>query len=175
VSFSDPWGLCPPKDTNVQDCGTGNLADAWRILDGSNYGRSVIASAVSAGYDVKTFSDNSCGLNNGKVVNNCLNHSTTEIFVRDRSPAAVAMGITHELVHAEGKAVVGTEAFGHEEAAGWAQAFGTLATMKNPADQAAGATAYRDELSRLKQLGDRKYYNEKFCAASGEDPKRVCR
>ncbi|MGH8543093.1 MAG: RHS repeat domain-containing protein [Gammaproteobacteria bacterium] len=113
--FTDPFGLCPPHDADVSDCGYDNVGEAWRALASTTVGSQLIADIVAGGFTVeqRTFADKDpCGThscNLGKTIT--LNEAV--------SPGALAAAIGHEYEHSTQKIATTEQEAGQKELAAW--------------------------------------------------------
>jgi hypothetical protein len=104
ISFSDPFGLCPPKDIDVSTCGNSTLDNAWRALDGAgSAGRAVIQGVVSAGMSVAIGSaEQACGSSHGCSGWGGEGNRHWAITVEERDDAGTtAVTIAHEFGHSQ--------------------------------------------------------------------------
>jgi RHS repeat-associated protein len=93
VGFTDPFGLCPPKDRNVENCEHDKLGDAWRALNRYPDGRAVIREYVAAGVQVSV---------SATATTNHTDPQSGTVTLVGRAPGAVALGLTHEIIHVNG-------------------------------------------------------------------------
>jgi len=171
ITFTDPFGLCPPANSTVSDCPNTNLGNAWRLLSKSDAGRGTIARAVGSGYAVS--------LNQGNCTsaNNCTKRDPSgqggTVFVMDRAPGAMAMGLAHEEVHAGSTAVNQTPENGLDEVTAWDEAYAVYDGLTGQ-DRSDATAAYKADLDHRKHVGNKQYRTEKYCAGSGENGTKVC-
>lgn len=155
MAFTDPYGLCPPEDTNVGDCADDNLGNAWRVLNKSAQGKEIISRYVASGYQVNT----------NALVYNRTDHSSRSVSVLGSlKPGALAVGLAHEEVHVTGKAKAGTIAGGHEESAAWEQALGVYSELTG-ADRKEARARYRYAAERHEKDHDA-FHLEKYCSGA---------
>ena len=130
VSFSDPFGLCPPDDEDVNTCDHSNLGNAWRVLNKSKAGRSVIQTYVKYKPKVET------GTCLGSTGHACTSLSRTRVTIRDETPGAMAVHLSHESVHVAGDASkctasgTATPEYLREEGAGHGVQFGVYNSLR---------------------------------------------
>jgi len=138
-SFSDPFGLCPPADRNVGDCPESDLGNAWRILNGSKPGRSVIADYVHA----KPSVDTSLSTCEGSA-KACTDHDRRSVHVSGNAPAK-AVRLAHEIVHVEGHRSKGTADYiFKEEIPAWKRALNVFRALTPENKSASGYTGAAD-------------------------------
>jgi RHS repeat-associated protein len=117
VSFSDPYGLCPPDNHSVSDCPDDTLGNAWRKLSESEAGRGVIDDYVRVKPNVDT-DVSSCGIGR-----HCTDRDLRGVHVSG-NVQQTALGLTHESVHVTGTAPpVGSQEHLKEERAAWQRVF----------------------------------------------------
>lgn len=136
VMFADPFGLCPPADTNVHDCPNDSIGNAWKKLNESDPGRSVIQRYVDRSPAVDSVTSQ-CG-----TARNCTTPDRKTVHVSPGKPAQVAVGLAHEIEHVEGSATIGTPGAVLEELAAWGTAFSVYDAF-SPADQSSSGYSSR--------------------------------
>jgi RHS repeat-associated protein len=158
VSFSDPFGLCPPKDTNVSDCNNKTtLGRAWVALDGSGArGKEVIAGIVKGGFSVSTAKviKDACGpgTNHG-----CINMATRAISLNDADNAGtMATTLAHEYKHTQQKKATTAVQSADNEQAAWDYASKVYDDLQEPYSSEAQAEVGADFTSERPTNPDRK-------------------
>jgi RHS repeat-associated protein len=94
ISFGDPYGLCPPKDTNVSDCANDKLGNAWRALAGAGpAGEATIEAIVDRQVEVRLGNTKKeCGSTRG-----CTSSDRHVITIRSSMRSgAIAVALAHE-------------------------------------------------------------------------------
>ncbi|MDX2208289.1 MAG: RHS repeat-associated core domain-containing protein [Gemmatimonadales bacterium] len=162
VSFGDPLGLCPPGNTNVEDCPADQLGNAWRVLAKSAVGRAVIAAYVASGFSVDT----------GSGANRTNRSEKTVTVIGSHGPGAIAVGLAHEVVHANGTAEFGTPLGGEEESAAWDQALRVYDALKGQ-DRKDAQPRYRDEAEKHRSRHGQ-FHREKYCAGANYNNTKKC-
>jgi RHS repeat-associated protein len=129
VNFSDPFGLCPPADTDVSTCAKDNVGNAWRALDqAGKTGKTLIANVVAGGFtvDQRAFvSGDPCG------THSCLLGKTITLN-EAAAPGALAAAIGHEYEHSTQKMGTTERAFGQNELAAWDATLKVARSLKQP-------------------------------------------
>ena len=95
------------------------------------------------------------------------------MFVMDRAPGAMAMGLAHEEVHAGSTAVNQTPENGLDEVTAWDEAYAVYDGLTGQ-DRSDATAAYKADLDHRKRVGNKQYRTEKYCAGSGETGTKVC-
>ena len=113
VTFTDPFGLCPPADTITSNCNNDNLGNGWRVLDKSTAGKAVIADYVAKQPTVTV--NNSCSVS--KLA--CSNWAQSTVTMSNLKPGAMAVGLAHEMHHLKTKIPQRSEAGVQDELAAW--------------------------------------------------------
>ena len=119
IGFSDPFGLCPPEDTNVGDCdATTTLGGAWIALDGTGaVGKKVIQGVVDKGMAVTAgaVNNDACGSKHA-----CYDRGTNSMTLNEADPAgAMAVSIAHEFHHSTQSPARTAGQYGRNELAAW--------------------------------------------------------
>ena len=134
VNFNDPFGLCPPKDSNTSDCANDDLGNAWRKLDESKAGRKVIGQYVESSLTVDT------DVSDCAAANCTIKAGGATAVHTSGNAAAMAVGLSHEIVHVRGSARPGTKQHEREERSAWGNAFGVYRSFGSADRSASGYT-----------------------------------
>ena len=164
IAYTDPFGLCPPDDTNVATCGNSNIDNAWRALDRSAAGQAVIASYVGLaqeGWKINVSQDRYC-----QTADNCTNRDERVVTVENRAGGAMAMGLAHEVVHAKGSAPANTLAGGLEERQAWTTALGVYRRF-NAKESREAQLHYKSDFTLLNSVREGRFLRKKECDGRG--------
>lgn len=142
ATFSDPFGLCPPKDTNVGDCDTGTtLGQAWVALDGAGTaGKRVIQGVVDGGLNVET---GEVGGASCESENACFNPTTKTITLNQGlSAGGMAVTIAHEYTHSTQSRPQSYDQYARNELAAWDAMIDVHRGLQQPYKGQAAATPH---------------------------------
>jgi hypothetical protein len=129
VNNSDPFGLCPPKDTDVSDCANDNVGNAWRALaDAGTVGTQLIANVVSAGLSVNA---RKFSANDGCGTHSCIVGKSMTLNSGE-SPGELAAAIGHEYAHYTEQAPTSQTSAGENEARAWDATLSVANALKQP-------------------------------------------
>jgi RHS repeat-associated protein len=144
ITFSDPFGLCPPDNTNTKDCLPTDLGHAWQTLDKSNAGREVIGDYVKKHPSVDT------------DISSCQNYPSctkgrNTVHAGGDTPQEIALGLSHEIVHVFGHAARHTVEYAEvEEPAAWDRALKVYDSFSPDDQKAAGSQGHQVDFYRRK-------------------------
>lgn len=132
IGLLSPWlgaGPGPAPRVPAEFAGHPRLADAARVLAQSATGRAVIARYLATDYVLVAGRSSERATNTRSTLARISGHPPdfltdhlarqVILFNDTLSPAAVAVGLTHEIIHVLGGAPPGTRALGDEELRAW--------------------------------------------------------
>ena len=101
VAFADPFGLCPPKNTNVHDCPNTPLGNTYRALSsGGPVGQSTISSIVNKGIGVHMTTGSRVSRAGGDPTL-AVSIGNNVMLAQGLKPGAAASLLAHEVAHIE--------------------------------------------------------------------------
>jgi uncharacterized protein RhaS with RHS repeats len=98
VSYSDPYGLCPPKNTDVSDCGHDLVGLAYRVL-ASHGGEAAIQAIVDRNLSVGTATGGSIASQTGMEHALGFTDGSRITIAQGLTPGAAAAVMGHEVSH----------------------------------------------------------------------------
>jgi RHS repeat-associated protein len=170
VAFSDPFGLCPPTDTDVNTCGNDALGQAWRALDATEGGQTIINIYVAHNPTVQ----GGAGQGNSTLR---LDQHTTVTVDTTHGVGGIAIGLAHEVEHVMGGGTPNnTVERGIEEAAAQSRALDiwkNLKTGKYPITLPRGVQSYGDRFN-LRRKHSRSFFLQ-YCELEAGSAAPLCR
>jgi len=156
ISFGDPFGLCPPTNTNTADCDNKTqLGQAWQTLDKTKQGKEVIQAYVDNDAYVDTDISGCASGDKNCTDRGASPDGTDQVHVGGANAQEIALGLSHEIVHVKGNADAHTESGVDEEMSAYGGAFNVYHAMSSSDQNAAKWYKDRERYFRLDPEGVR--------------------